>query len=464
MDREAWCVADHRVAKSWTWLSDWTELKRFRQELVLTQFYRWGNWDTDRSSTWQIQGSKPISLCIILVTRSLLSKISLCIVQAPPSQVLKVYFQTQKMGGGIRICLLWGSPVTECQSPCLSSVFPNQPLDVLTTLSPKLGTPESSINFRLASRHREPQEDWKTMKASEFSFDLWLRQCRPEQNSMGWSSVVLFLFRRWRSPTAAVRSKCLFLLEKTWVWCGEQSACHLYRTTGCSAPSTKNRLYSNINQPGAVSYQPDKSQCTIFSEILQILKLYSCDVPTALFFTFELIYDQPRQLLKSRDITLLTKVHLVKAVVFPVVICGFSIQKAECWRIDAFELWCWRRLLRVPWTTRRSNQSILKEISPEYSLEGLILKLQYFGHLMWRADTLEKTLMLGKTEGRRRRGWQDRMVGWHYQLDRHEFEWAPGVGDGQGSLACCSLWDHRESDTTERLNWTELMYLGAATR
>ena len=141
MDREAWCVADHRVAKSWTWLSDWTELKRFRQELVLTQFYRWGNWDTDRSSTWRIQGSKPISLCIILVTRSLLSKISLCIVQAPPSQVLTVYFQTQKMGGGIRICLLWGSPVTECQSPYLSSMFPNQPLDVLTTLSPKLSHP-----------------------------------------------------------------------------------------------------------------------------------------------------------------------------------------------------------------------------------------------------------------------------------------------------------------------------------
>ena len=147
-----------------------------------------------RLSTWRIQGSNPTSLCITLVIRSLLSKISLCIVQAPPSQVLTVYFQTQKMGRGTRICLLWGSPVTECQSPCLSSMFPNQPLDVLTTLSPKLGTPESSINLRLASRHREPQEDWKRMKASEFSFDLWLRQCRPEQNSMGWSSVVLFLF------------------------------------------------------------------------------------------------------------------------------------------------------------------------------------------------------------------------------------------------------------------------------
>ena len=114
---------------------------------------------------------------------------------------------------------------------------------------------------------------------------------------------------------------------------------------------------------------------------------------------------------KSRDITLPTKVHLVKAMVFPVVMYGCesrTIKKAECQIIDAFELWCWRRLLRVPWTARRSNQSILKEISPGCSLEGLMLKLkvQYFGHLMQRADSLEKTLMLGKIEGRRRRGWQ----------------------------------------------------------
>ena len=116
-------------------------------------------------------------------------------------------------------------------------------------------------------------------------------------------------------------------------------------------------------------------------------------------------------ILKSRDITLSTKVHLVKAVVFPVVMYGcdsWTIKKAEHQRIDAFELWCWRRLLRVPWTARRSNQSILKEISPEYSLEGLMLKLklQYSGHLMQRSDSLEKTLMLGKIEGRRRRGRQ----------------------------------------------------------
>ena len=114
-------------------------------------------------------------------------------------------------------------------------------------------------------------------------------------------------------------------------------------------------------------------------------------------------------ILKSRDITLPTKVRLVKAMVFPVVMygCELDFKKAEHRRIDAFELWCWRRLLRVPWTARRSNQSILKEISPECPLEGLMLKLrfQYFGHLMQRADSFEKTLMLGKIEGRRRRGW-----------------------------------------------------------
>ena len=115
--------------------------------------------------------------------------------------------------------------------------------------------------------------------------------------------------------------------------------------------------------------------------------------------------------MKSRDITLPTKVHLVKAMVFPVVMYGcesWTIKKAECRRTDAFELWCWRRLLRVPWTAGRSNQSILKEISPEYYMEGpmLKLKLQYFGHLMQRIDSLKKTLILGKIEGRRRRGWQ----------------------------------------------------------
>ena len=122
-------------------------------------------------------------------------------------------------------------------------------------------------------------------------------------------------------------------------------------------------------------------------------------------------YDQARQHIKSRDITLPTMVHLVKAMVCLVVMYvyeSWSIKKAERQKIDAFELWCWRRLLRIPWTATRSNQSILKEISPEYSLKGLMLKLklQYFGHLMWRTDLLEKTLILGKIEGRRRRRWQ----------------------------------------------------------
>ena len=138
---------------------------------------------------------------------------------------------------------------------------------------------------------------------------------------------------------------------------------------------------------------------------------------------------------------------------FPVVMCrceSWMIKKAERWKIDAFELWCWRRLLRVRWTARRSNQSILKEINPGYSLEGLKLKLQYFGHLMWRTDSLEKTLMLGKTQGGERRGRQ--MMRWEYhRLDGHEFEQAPGVGDGQGCLECCSPWGCKESDMIE---WT----------
>ena len=126
-------------------------------------------------------------------------------------------------------------------------------------------------------------------------------------------------------------------------------------------------------------------------------------------------------ILKSRDVTLQTSVHIVKAMVIPVVMyrCeSWTIKKAECWRIDTFKLWCWRRLLRVPWTAKRYDQYILKEISPEYSLEGLMLKLklQYFGHLMWRTDSFEKTLMLGKIEGRRRRG-------------RQRMRWLDGITD-----------------------------------
>ena len=162
-------------------------------------------------------------------------------------------------------------------------------------------------------------------------------------------------------------------------------------------------------------------------------------------------------ILKSRDITLLTKIHLIKIMVFPVVMYGcesWTIKKAEHRRIDAFGLWCWRRLLRVPWTARRSIQSILKEISSGCSLEDLMLKLklQHFSHLMRTADSFEKTLMLGKIEGSRRRGRQ-RMRWLDGITDSMDVGgWTLGVGDGQGGLVCCSSWGRKELDMTERLN------------
>ena len=140
---------------------------------------------------------------------------------------------------------------------------------------------------------------------------------------------------------------------------------------------------------------------------------------------------------------------------------SWTVKKAERRKIDAFELWCWRRLLRVPWTARRSNQYILKEISPGYSLEGLMLKLklQYFGHLMRKADSFEKILILGKIEGRRRRG-QQRMRWLDGITDSMAWVWVnSGVGDGQGGLACWDPWGRKESDMTEWLNWTELFPL-----
>ena len=159
-------------------------------------------------------------------------------------------------------------------------------------------------------------------------------------------------------------------------------------------------------------------------------------------------------ILKSRDNTLPTKIHIVKAIVFPVVIYGYqswTINKAEHQRIDAFDLWCWRRLLRLPWTVRRSNQSTLKEINPEYSLEGLMLKLklQYFGHLRWTADYIGKDPGAGKDwEQEEKKSTQDEMVGWRHWLNGHEMEQIQGDSGGQGSLVCCSPWDHKESDMT----------------
>ena len=175
-------------------------------------------------------------------------------------------------------------------------------------------------------------------------------------------------------------------------------------------------------------------------------------------------YEHSRQHIKGRDITLSIKVCLVKAVVFPVVMCGWeswTIKKAEHWRIDAFELRCWRRVLRVPWTARRSNQSILKKISLES-----IGKTYAEGPILCPPDV--KNWLIGKTHNagkdwRQEKGTiEDEMAGWHHQLNGHGFGWTLGVGDGQGGLGCCDSLGRKESDTTERLNWTELKWIGSS--
>ena len=165
----------------------------------------------------------------------------------------------------------------------------------------------------------------------------------------------------------------------------------------------------------------------------------------------------------SRDIILPTKVCLVKAMVFPVVMYGgesWTVKKAECQRIDAFELWCWRRLLRVPWTERRSNQSILKEIHQSWVfIERIDAKAET--PVLWPPHAnswlIGKNSDAGRDWGREEKGTtEDEMAGWHHQLDGHEFGWTPGVGDGQGGLVCCNSWSRKESDMIEQLNWTEL--------
>ena len=150
-------------------------------------------------------------------------------------------------------------------------------------------------------------------------------------------------------------------------------------------------------------------------------------------------------------------------MVFPVVMYGcesWTVKKAEHRRIDAFELWCWRRLLRVPWIARRSNQPILKEINPGISLKGMMLKLklQYFGHLMRRSWLIGKDSDAGRDWGQEEKGTtEDEMAGWHHWLNGRECEWTLGVGDGQGGLACSNSWGCKESDMSEQLNWTELI-------
>ena len=162
-------------------------------------------------------------------------------------------------------------------------------------------------------------------------------------------------------------------------------------------------------------------------------------------------------ILKSRDTNLSTKVRPVKAMFFPVVMYGcesWTVKKTEYRITIAFELWCWRRLLRVPWTARRSNQSILK-IIPGCSLVGLMLKLklQYISHLMQRGDSFERPWCWERLRQEEKGTTEDEMFGWHHQLNEHGFGWTPGVGDGQGVLACFGSWRCKESDTTEWLNW-----------
>ena len=162
--------------------------------------------------------------------------------------------------------------------------------------------------------------------------------------------------------------------------------------------------------------------------------------------------DKPRQHIKNQSISLLTKVHIIKALVFPVVIYScecWTIKKTEHQRTDASKLWCWRRVLRIPWTAKRSNQSILREINSEHSLEELMLNLQYLDHVMWRADLIRKDPDAGRDWGQEENGAvEDEMVAWHHWFNGHEFEQTQGDSEGQESLACCCSWGRKKLDMT----------------
>ena len=185
---------------------------------------------------------------------------------------------------------------------------------------------------------------------------------------------------------------------------------------------------------------------------------YSHEIKRCLFLGRKVMTNLD-SILKSRDIPLPIKVCLVKAMVFPVVMYGcenWTVKKAECQRIDAFELWCWRRLLRIPWTARKSNQSILKEITPGIGRTDAKAEMPILWPPHAKSWLIEKDPDSGRGWGQEEK-WttEDEMAGWHHWLDGHDFEWTPGVGDGQGGLACCDSWGRKEWDMTERLNWTQ---------
>ena len=261
----------------------------------------------------------------------------------------------------------------------------------------------------------------------------------------------------WLSHPYMTTGKTIAL--NTWTFAGKVMSLllnMLSRFVIVFLPRSKHLLILWLQSQSAGILEPRKIKSVSFS----IFSPSTCHEVKIWLFLGRKAMANVDSILKSRDITLPTKVHLVKAMVFPVIKykCeSQTIEKAERWRIDAFELWCWRRLLRVPWIERRSNQSILNEVSPDYALEELMLKLTlpYFGHFMRRNDSLGKTLMLAKIEGRRRkddRGWD----GWMASLSLWKWIWASfGSCNRQRSLVCCSPWGCNSQTRPEPLNWTD---------